>query len=144
MVLKMTTTYTNDKEALLKLFSNIDLILEKKDKILSTPELYNFHILGMRIASMYIGGAELTIGNLLTLWETNEIWKTDNKYYYAIGGSPLSGMSFAYYYSCKKKKLGVDKNIKTFGTFARPAYKIAKNEKNKDLKIDEFLELLKK
>lgn len=104
------------------LFSNLELILNNTDKILSNDEYFNIHIKGTGICGIFIGYISLYLGDLLILWQKG-IWKRDQKYYYHVGGSPLSGMSVCNYWS-DKKGLKYDRNNPSFGTLFHPASKV--------------------
>lgn len=133
-ILKISTTAPQNNEwELNELFSQIDTIEKNKEKILNTPELYNIHISGMNIAGLYIGNHPLFLGDLLKLWE-KEPWKKDDRYYFKVTGSPLSGMSFASYWS-KKKGIRTEKNNPSFGTLAFPALRMLQKIKNEPHKI---------
>ena len=107
---------------IVSLFNNLELILNNADKILENQEYYNIYIKGTGISGIFIGFLPLYLGDLLTLWK-KEIWKKDKKYYYHLGGSPLSGMSVCNYWS-EKKGLNFDRNNPSFGTLFKPASRV--------------------
>lgn len=90
----------NDQD-LEKFFNNFDLIQEHKQLIFDTPEYYNIRIAGLGCFPLYTPSIKLSIGELLKLWDETD-WKQDDKYFYCITGSPLSGGNSSKYWSHKK------------------------------------------
>ena len=86
----------NDEIA--RLFNNIDLIIRHKQQIMARAEYKNIRVKGTGIDGLFIGHLPLFLGDLVTLWEASP-WRTQNKFYYHLGGSPLSGMSFCTYWT---------------------------------------------
>ncbi len=81
-------------------FKNFDLIQQHKQLILDTPEYYNIRISGCGVFALYMPSIRLSIGELLKLWN-DTVWKQDDKYFYCITGSPLSGGNSSKYWSPK-------------------------------------------
>ncbi len=113
-----------DNEEIRTFFANIDLILANADKILQDEIYSNIRIKGTGIDGIYIGHIDLFLGDLIRLWH-NETWRKGQKYYYHLGGSPLSGMSFCTYW--ENGKIGCDKSTPSFGTLLRPANMVIRN-----------------
>jgi len=95
-----------DKKELQALFNNIQELM-KENALNPDNKKYDKHIKGMAVEGIYFGEYTLTVKQLLTIW-SNNIWRDENKFYYGLGGSPLSGMSFWEYYDIKEKKFGTD------------------------------------
>lgn len=91
---------TPDNESLQAFFNNIDLIRQHKQLIFDTPEYYNIRIAGCGCFPLYMPTIKLSIGELLKLWDETE-WKQEDKYFYCITGSPLSGGNSSKYWSEK-------------------------------------------
>lgn len=121
----ITKAPEEDTESLKILFQNIRLIEQHRETILKTPELYGINVEGTGITGMYIGHTHLYLGDLLKLWE-KKLWQTGQRYFYHVGGSPLSGMSFCRYWDAKTG-FGMVKNTPSFGTLAAPAWRMIKN-----------------
>ena len=119
------TREKKDEKGLEILFKNIDLIEQNKQKILNNPDLYGIYVAGAGVTGMYIGKTRLFLGDLIRLWD-NQIWKNEGRYYYHVGGSPLSGMSFCDYWH-PQEGFRLVKNNPSFGTLARPALKMLKD-----------------
>ena len=100
------------------LFDNIDLIMRHKQQIMARAEYKNIRVTGTGIDGLFMGHLPLFLGDLLTLWEASP-WRTQNKFYYHLGGSPLSGISFCTYWM--KGKIDCDRNTPSFCTLLRPA-----------------------
>ena len=110
------------------LFANIDLILANSEKILQNEVYKNIHIKGTGIDGIYIGHINLFLGDLITLWSNGSPWCNEQKFYYHLGGSPLSGMSFCTYW--QNGKTGCDRGLPTFCTLLRPACIVVKDIKD--------------
>ena len=82
-------------------FNNFDLIQQHKQLIFDTPDYYSIRIVGSGCFPLYTLPIKLSIGELLKLWDETE-WKQDDKYFYCITGSPLSGGNSSKYWSLKK------------------------------------------
>ena len=82
-------------------FNNLDLINQYKQLIFDTPDYFNIRIAGCGVFPLYIQSIRLSIGELLKLWKETD-WKQDDKYFYCITGSPLSGGNSSKYWSSKK------------------------------------------
>ena len=82
-------------------FNNFDLIQQHKEVIYANTEYYNIFIQGCGAFPLYTPPIRLSIGELLRLWDETE-WKQDDKYFYCITGSPLSGGNSSKYWSSKK------------------------------------------
>ena len=100
------------------LSKNIDLLLANARQIFQNESYSNIHVKGSGIDGLYIGHLNLSLGDLICLWQ-KDLWKDGKKYYYHLGGSPLSGMSFCSYFS--DAKIGCDKSNPSFGTLFKPA-----------------------
>lgn len=87
-----------DKNALDCLFGNLDLIRNNKSFIKTRKKYRNIKIKGIFSAGLYVGGQEIPLGVLLELWDKTN-WHTDNKFYFNIVGSPLSGMNNCAWYN---------------------------------------------
>ena len=92
---------TPNNEAIQAFFDNFDLIQQHKEEIYANPEYYNIFIQGCGAFPLYTPPIKLSIGELLKLWDETE-WKQDDKYFYTIVGSPLSGGNSSKYWSLKK------------------------------------------
>lgn len=114
-----------DFESITQLFSNLNLILINQDKILSNEKFSHIYIPGMFVGGLYVGMHQLSLGDILKLWEKTE-WKTESKYYFSIIGSPLSGKNTARWYNSDTKRFetGMFYNGKFgFMGLASPAFK---------------------
>ena len=98
-----------DKEELGRLFLNLDLILNNKERIMADADMRNILIRGVAIEGLYVGRTPITLGGLLTLWEQNG-WREENSFFYHAGGSPLSGMCIVDIWQADKKKYIVDRH----------------------------------
>ena len=107
-----------NNEEIALLFNNIDLIMQHKQQIMKKDEYKNIHVKGTGIDGIFIGHLNLFLGDLLTLWEASP-WRNQNKFYYHLGGSPLSGMSFCTYWM--NGKIDYDRNTPSFCTLLHPA-----------------------
>lgn len=102
-MLKITVTApATDNGAISHLFNNLDLIISNKDKILSREKYSNIHVSGFYVGGLYMGMHEMTLGDLLSLWDKTE-WHSEDRYYYNIIGTPLSGLNTAHWYNIKNK-----------------------------------------
>ena len=142
-------------EEVYTLFNNLDLILCNSDKILQNEAYRNIRVKGTGIDGIYIGHIDLLLSDLITLWRNGSPWRDGDKFYYHLGGSPLSGMSFCTYW--QEGNIGCDKSVLSFGTLLRPANMVIKNlteepagvtlpfprRQRSDLSIDNLLEQLK-
>lgn len=93
-----------DKNSLSCLFENIDLIRNNQSFINTRKKYRNIKIKGIFSAGLYVGGMEIPLGVLLDLWN-NTNWHTDNKFYFNIVGSPLSGMNNCAWYNYDTKQI---------------------------------------
>lgn len=137
------------------LFGNIDLLLRNCEKIVQNEKYKNIFIKGTGIDDIYIGHIDLLLGDLITLWQNNQ-WRNEHKFYYHLGGSSLSGMSFCTYWL--NGKIGCDKNKPSFGKLLKPAYMVLKNfaeqsshitlslskQARSDLNINDLIDIFKK
>lgn len=89
---------TQNDEDLQAFFNNFDLIQQHKQLIFGKPEYYNIRIAGCGAFPLYMPPIRLSIGELLKLWDESG-WKQDDKYFYCITGSPLSGSNSSKYWS---------------------------------------------
>ncbi len=87
-----------DTQSLETLFNNIDLTNQHKQLIFETPDYYNIFIEGCGVFPLYTQTFKLSLGELLKLWNHTE-WKQEDKYFYCITGSPLSGGNSSKYWS---------------------------------------------
>ena len=148
-----------DNEEIRQLFANIDLILANADKILQNEKYRNITVKGCGIDGIYIGHINLFLGDLISLWSNCSPWRNGQKFYYHLGGSPLSGMSFCTYW--ENGKIGCDRgdiSAPSFWTLLKPAGVVVKNNTEQhncisipfpkrlasEMKIGDLLELLKK
>ena len=92
---------TPNNEAIQAFFDNFDLIQQHKEVIYANHEYYIIFIQGCGAFPLYTPPIKLSIGELLKLWDETE-WKQDDKYFYTIVGSPLSGGNSSKYWSSKK------------------------------------------
>jgi len=92
---------TPNNEDIQAFFDNFDLIQQHKQLIFDTPEYYSIKIASFGCFPLYTPPIRLSIGELLRLWDETE-WKQDDKYFYCITGSPLSGGNSSKYWSSKK------------------------------------------
>ena len=92
---------TPNNEAIQAFFDNFDLIQQHKQLIFDTPDYYSIQIVGSCCFPLYTPPIKLSIGELLKLWDETE-WKQDDKYFYCITGSLLSGGNSSKYWSSKK------------------------------------------
>ena len=92
---------TPNNEAIQAFFDNFDLIQQHKQLIFDTPEYYSIKIASFGCFPLYTPPIKLSIGELLRLWDETD-WKQDDKYFYCITGSPLSGGNSSKYWSSKK------------------------------------------
>jgi len=110
----IVTEPKSNKDALMALFDNLDLILKHRELIYKTPDFYGIHIDGIYAGGMYIGICVLRLGDILALWEHTN-WHTDNMYFYAVGGSPLSGQNISRWYDVKDKTIKTGNCAQFFG-----------------------------
>lgn len=94
-----------DQGAISHLFENLDLIVRNKQTIMRNSEYRNLKIPGLFVGGLYVGMREMSLGDILDLWETTE-WHTDSKYYLNIIGSPLSGTNHSWWYNIETKRFG--------------------------------------
>ena len=90
-----------NSEDLQAFFNNFYLIQQHKEEIYANPEYSNIFIQGCGVFPLYVQSIRLSIGELLKLWDKTE-WKQDDKYFYCITGSPLSGGNTSKYWSADK------------------------------------------
>ncbi len=87
----------DDNAAEFELFrDNLDLVLNCSDLIISTPEYYHSHLIGLPVGLAYMGGYDPPLGALLELWAAGEFISVCDDcggrlYLVQAGGSPLSG-----------------------------------------------------
>lgn len=141
-----------NNEEINTLFANIDLVMANVDKILQNDTYRNIHIKGTGIDGIYIGHIGLLLGDLVRLWCNGSLWRDGEKFYYHLGGSPLSGMSFCTYW--QDGKIGCDRDIPSFLTLFKPARIVIDEPDNmvsepfpqrqaSKMKIGDLLEILK-
>ena len=106
-------------------FNNFELIQQHKDEIYANPEYCNIYIQGCGVFPLYVQSIRLSIGELLKLWDETE-WKQDDKYFYCITGSPLSGSNSSKYWS-KEDDFSYT-STKTFGNQIRSALWLLQTE----------------
>ena len=108
------------------LFTNIDLILANSEKILQNEEYRNICIKGTGIDGMwFLGHITLFLGDFITLWSNGSPWRNEQKFYYHLGGSPLSGMSFCTYW--QDGEIGCDRDKPRFGELWWPSIAVTEN-----------------
>ena len=138
---------TTDERAISHLFKNLDLILSNKRYILSHSKYRNIRVPGLFVGGLYIGIHEMSLGDILKLWDKTE-WYTEPRYYYSIIGTPLSGMNESRWYDFEKKKFesGTYFNGKEhFLGLAKPALdylKLHHKYTKSELSIFDLVELL--
>lgn len=144
-----------NNEEISTFFANIDLVMANADKILQNEVYRNIHIKGTGIDGIYLGHIDLFLGDLVRLWRNGSLWRNGEKFYYHLGGSPLSGMSFCTYW--QDGKTGYDRSNPSFGTLLKPASIVIKDIDEPDnmialpfpqrqaseMKIGDLLEILK-
>ena len=144
-----------NNEEIQTLFENLNLILKNAEKILEDEKYRDIHVKGTGIDGIYIGHIDLVLGDLIRLWQNGK-WRNGQKFYYHLGGSPLSGMSFCTYW--ENGNIGCDRNKPSFCTLLRPAETIIKKldkedesgaiklpfpaRRNSEMKIGELIENL--
>ena len=114
-----------NNEEIHTLFANIDLVMANADKILQNDAYRNIRVKGTGIDGIYIGHINLFLGDLIRLWNNGSLWQNEGKYYYHLGGSPLSGMSFCTYW--QDGKIGCDRDKPSFCTLLKPASIVIKD-----------------
>ena len=127
-----------DNGAINCLFENLNLITANRQKITGRPEFRDIKISGLYVAGLYVGRHDLSIGDILCLWNTPQ-WHARNRLYYNIIGSPLSGTNNAHWYNA-------DTHIVESGAYfdgklgflglAAPALNYLKNRKYSETKSD--------
>ena len=144
-----------DNEEIRAFFADIDLIFANSDKILQNEEYRNIRVKGSGIDGIYIGHIDVFLGDLIRLWSNGSPWRNEQKFYYHLGGNPVSGMSFCTYW--QNGKIGCDKSTTSFGTLLKPACMVIKNIQENitsvsvpfpprqisQMKITELLDILK-
>ena len=124
----------HDNEEIRALFANIDLVLANSNKILQNETYGNIRIKGTGIDGIYIGHNEMLLRDLITLWNNGSPWRNGQKFYYHLGGSPLSGMSFCTYW--ENGNIGCGRNEPSFCTLLKPANMVIKNLKESQTGIN--------
>ena len=139
---------TTDKSAMSCLFDNLNLILANREKVLSHEKYKNIKITGLYVGGLYVGMHILSLGDILTLWDST-VWHADTKYYYNIIGSPLSGTNQTHWYDTETKQFEVGPRTNEQGAFwslVEPALKHLKtveaNRKISDLSIFDLVKQL--
>ncbi len=117
---------------------NFDLILKHSDLIISTPEYYHSHFIGLPVGLAYMSGYDPPLGALLELWAAGEFIDVcdgcgGRLYLVQAGGSPLSGLNkvLGICERCKKKSC---KSLSSTGPILK-AHKHIKNNLNKRKKL---------
>ena len=108
--------------------------MNNKQKILFHKEYKNIKIPGVFVGGLYVGMYEMSIGDLLILWDKTE-WHTGTCYYYNIIGTPLSGMNNACWYDIKTKRFETGSYFNGkygFSGLAKPALDYLKAHKTKE------------
>lgn len=111
-----------DKGAFECLFNNLDLIRSNKKFIMSRKKYRNIKIDGIYAAGIYVGGNKISLGVLLDLWDKT-VWHTDNKFYFNVIGSPLSGTNHCGWFDADTQKFEYGR-VQSWHYLARPAFKI--------------------
>lgn len=103
-MIKHTMTAPNaDYKSISHLFNNLDLIITHRDEILSQEQYRNIYIPGMYVAGLHVGKLNLSLGDMLNLWQKTE-WKNGAIYYFSIIGSPLTGVNNAHWYNVNTRQ----------------------------------------
>ena len=94
-------------------YSNIPLFVEKRDDILRNPRLCSIMAPRVFFEGMFIGGRQITLGEMLLLWESESVFsgKCDcggRTVIYYFAGSPLSG-------GCRSSRVCLECGKKTVG-----------------------------
>ena len=92
----------SDKQTIDLLFNNIDKIIQNEKIINKNPDFYNITIPGVCVSGLYVGRQMICLGDLLRLWR-DSVWGADGRYYYNVGGTPLSGAAIKSYWDINKK-----------------------------------------
>ena len=125
-----------DQGAISHLFNNLDLIITNQDKILSNESYRNINIKGIFVGGLYVGMHEMSLGDILYLWNKTQ-WHEDSRYYYNIIGTPLSGMNTAYWYDTTSKQIKsgtyYDGHLSFIG-LAKPALSYMSNRPSNNIK----------
>ncbi len=128
-----------EKAAEFDLFrDNFDLVLKHSDLIISTPEYYHSHLIGLPIGLAGMGGYVPPLGALLELWSANEFIDVCDScgsklYLLQAGGSPLSG-SNKVLGICEECKKSYYKTLSSSGPIVK-AHKHIKKNLNKRIKL---------
>jgi len=122
----------------LSLIDSFPLLLNYYDEILDNPELYYIPVdKAFYVSIAYIGGIQLFLGDLLTLWQ-DERWHTNcpkcnsqSLFICGAGGSPLSGSGSAWGV-CKKCRENI-RGVQPFGNFYGAALKLKEHTRPKQI-----------
>lgn len=98
MFVKHIKTPRVNHNAITCLFDNFDLIMANKELIRSNFSYRMIHVPGMCMGGEYIDMYDLSLGDMLYLWE-NTAWHNDSKFYYRLVGSPITGRNLARSYN---------------------------------------------
>lgn len=109
-----------DRNDIMHLFNNLELILANYDKIISCDKYYNIQMPSCYIGGTIIGKYKMYLGDVLTIWQ-NTLWHTDTKYFLSISGSSLSGSNTARWYNTKANAIESGHYEDGLGALAKPA-----------------------
>ena len=121
-------TPDSDKESIVCLFNNIDLIRANKKFVLSKKKYRDIRIDGIYTAGLYVGGKPIPLGVLLNLWDETD-WQTEDNLYFHIVGSPLSGSNSCAMFNLKKKKI-IYSHVNSWHTLAPIAFEYIQKSKD--------------
>lgn len=116
----------SDVESINLLFNNIDKVIQNEKFINENPDYYNIIIPGIYVSGLYVGRQMICLGDLLKLWH-NSVWCSDGRYYYNVGGTPLSGAAIKSYWDINKKCRGTTEIESGFTKFWREAVRVIKS-----------------
>ena len=112
-----------DYESLGYFFSHLDQFVDLKSEIFCNERLYRTNISGCAAGGLYLGCRQLSIGDLLHLYD-KQLWCVNKTFYlYRVTGSPLSGMNTCQAWETKTKKF-VTISFDHFGDLAFPAFRL--------------------
>lgn len=117
-----------DENSLSCLFENIDLIRNNQSFINTRKKYRNIQIKGIFAAGLWVGGKDIPLGVLLDLWKKTN-WHTDNKFYFNIIGSPLSGINDCMWYDYDTKQIESGK-VKSWHSLAPMAFEYVRKSKD--------------
>ena len=101
---QVSTLLQSDTTSLDIIWQNLELILSKKEAILSNLNHYALYIFGTGIFALYANYPRLYLGDFVRLWTQHSNWHLNGLYTYALCGSPLSGMNICKGYNTTLRK----------------------------------------